>query len=217
MNQTARHLRLAALISGGGRTILNLLDRIERGELDAEFVLVIASRPCSGIQRLRDRGLEVHMVPYGEMPDVETYSAAINELLDQSRPDLVLMGGFLSFWWIPSRYQGRVMNIHPALLPCFGGKGLYGRRVHEAVLAAGCKVSGCTVHFASNEYDAGPIIVQRCVPVHEGDTPDSLAERVFEQECTAYPEAIRLFAEDRLRIDGNVVRILDRGRQANRV
>lgn len=208
MSQSARHLRLAALISGGGRTIVNLLDCIERGELDAEFVVAIASRPCSGVQRLRDRGLPVEIVPYQEMPDVETYSSAINALLDSAEADLVLMGGFLSFWWIPARYYGRTMNIHPALLPGFGGKGLFGRRVHEAVLAAGCKVSGCTVHFASNEYDAGPIIVQRCVPVLEGDIPETLADRVFAKECVAYPEAVRLFAQDRLRIDGNVVHVL---------
>lgn len=195
---------------------MNLLDCIERDELDAELVAAIASRPCSGVQRLGDRGLDVEVVPYQVMPDVETYSSAINELLDSSRPDLVVMGGFLSFWWIPARYYGRVMNIHPALLPGFGGKGLFGQRVHEAVLAAGCKVSGCTVHFASNEYDAGPIIVQRCVPVLEGDTPDTLAERVFAEECVAYPEAVRLFAQDRLRIEGNVVHVLG-GEEPNRL
>lgn len=216
MGQRPRHLRLAGLLSGGGRTLLNLLDRIDRGELDAEFVVVLASRPCSGVERLRKRGLNVRIVPYREMPDVETYSAAINETLDSAEPDLVLMGGFLSFWWIPRRYEGRVMNIHPALLPAFGGKGLYGERVHKAVLAAGCKVSGCTVHFASNDYDAGPIIVQRCVRVLEGDTPDTLAERVFQQECEAYPEAIRLFARDRLRIEGNIVRVLPEGEGAER-
>ncbi|MBN1434478.1 hypothetical protein JW921_06930, partial [Candidatus Fermentibacterales bacterium] len=114
--------------------------------------------------------------------------------------DLVVQGGFLSLWEVPGRYLGRVMNIHPALLPGFGGKGMYGIRVHRAVLEAGCKVSGCTVHFVDNHYDTGPIIVQRCVPVMEEDTPQSLADRVFEQECEAYPEAIDLFAGDRLRI-----------------
>jgi formyltetrahydrofolate-dependent phosphoribosylglycinamide formyltransferase len=204
----AKHLRLAALLSGGGRTILNLLDRIEAGELDAELVAAVASRDCPGAGRLRERGLDVQVVPYRDMPDAGAYSAAINEALDAAEPDLVVMGGFLSFWRIPERYDGRVMNIHPALLPGFGGKGLYGERVHEAVLSAGCKVSGCTVHFASNAYDAGPIIVQRCVEVREGDTPETLAARVFEQECEAYPEAVRLFAEGRLRIDGDVVRVL---------
>ena len=99
------------------------------------------------------------------------------------------------------------MNIHPALLPSFGGTGMYGHHVHEAVVARGCKVSGCTVHFVTNEYDAGPIIVQKCVPVKDTDTPEEIAARVFEQECIAYPEAIRLFAEGKLTIDDGVVRV----------
>ena len=141
------------------------------------------------------------------MPDLAAYSARLAELLDDAAVDLVCLAGFLSFWEIPDRYLGRVMNIHPALLPRFGGTGMYGHHVHEAVLAAGCKVSGCTVHLVNNEYDAGPIVVQKAVPVLEGDTPDSLAARVFEQECLAYPEAIRLFAAGRLRIDGQIVHV----------
>ena len=109
---------------------------------------------------------------------------------------------------VPDDFLGRVMNIHPALIPAFCGKGYYGHHVHEAVLAYGVKVSGCTVHFADNEYDHGPIILQRAVPVLDDDTPDTLAARVFEQECEAYPEAIRLFAEGRLRIEGRRVKIM---------
>jgi folate-dependent phosphoribosylglycinamide formyltransferase PurN len=119
------------------------------------------------------------------------------------------MAGFLSYWIIPDRYLGRVMNIHPALLPAFGGEGMYGHRVHEAVLARGCKVSGCTAHFVNNTYDDGPIILQRAVPVRADDTPDDLAARVFREECLAYPEAIRLFAQGRLRIEGRVVHVDD--------
>ncbi len=193
----AAPLRLGVLLSGGGRTLLNILDCIRSGRLAAEVAVVIASRECTGAQRARDAGLDVHVVPYKQMPDAETYSARIAELLDAAGVELVCLAGFLSFWKIPPRYEGRVMNIHPALLPSFGGEGMYGHHVHEAVLRAGCKVSGCTVHFVNNAYDAGPIIVQKAVPVLEGDTPDSLAERVFEQECLAYPEAIRLFGEGR--------------------
>ena len=203
----AAPLRLGVLLSGGGRTLLNILDCIRSGRLAAEVAVVIASRECTGAQRARDAGLDVHVVPYKQMPDAETYSARIAELLDAAGVELVCLAGFLSFWKIPPRYEGRVMNIHPALLPSFGGEGMYGHHVHEAVLRAGCKVSGCTVHFVNNAYDAGPIIVQKAVPVLEGDTPDDLAGRVFEQERIAYPEAIRLFAEGRLTIDGNVVRI----------
>ncbi len=200
-------VRLGVLLSGGGRTLLNILEHIKVGKLPAEVAVVIASRECRGVQRSRDAGLDVHIVPYKGIPDTETYSARLLELLDAAKVDLVCLAGFLSFWKIPDRYLGRVMNIHPALLPRFGGAGMYGHHVHEAVLAAGCKVSGCTVHFVNNEYDEGPIIVQRAVKLLEGDDADTLAARVFEQECIAYPEAINLFAAGRLTIDGNVVRV----------
>ena len=209
---SAKPTRLGGLISGGGRTLLNLLDRIEDGRLNAELVTVVASRQCSGIERCEQAGLDVRLVPYKSfvhdgVADTPGYSTAIARWLETAAVDLVVQGGFLSLWQIPERYRGRVMNIHPALLPMFGGKGMYGERVHEAVLAAGCKVSGCTVHFATSEYDSGPIIVQRCVAVEEGDDPDTLAARVFAQECEAYPEAIRLFAAGRLHIEGNAVHI----------
>jgi len=200
-------LRLGVLLSGGGRTLLNILDHIRQGELNARVAVVIASRPCPGVDRARQAGLDVHVVSAKRHPDPAARSARIAELLDKARVELVLLAGFLSLWEVPPRYAGRVMNIHPALLPSFGGHGMYGHHVHEAVLAAGCKVSGCTVHFVTNEYDAGPIIVQRTVPVEEGDDADSLAARVFEQECVAYPQAIRLFAEGRLEIDGRVVHV----------
>lgn len=99
------------------------------------------------------------------------------------------------------------MNIHPALLPAFGGKGMWGHNVHEAVLAAGCKVSGCTVHFCTNNYDEGPIIIQRCCSVKDDDTPDTLAERVFKEECIAYPDAVQLFIENRISVHGKIVKI----------
>jgi phosphoribosylglycinamide formyltransferase 1 len=120
---------------------------------------------------------------------------------------LVCLAGFLQLLPIADDFLGRVMNVHPALLPAFGGKGYHGLRVHEAALEAGVKVSGCTVHFADNEYDHGPIILQRVVPVEEDDTPESLQARVFAQECEAYPEAITLFAQGRLRIEGRRVRV----------
>ena len=211
MNETTDRpdgpLRLGVLLSGGGRTLLNILEEIKAGRLDGEVAVVIASRDCKGVERSGAAGLDVQVVPYKQMPDTETYTASLVELLDAAEVDLVCQAGFLSLWRVPRRYEGRVMNIHPALLPSFGGKRMYGHHVHEAVLKRGCKVSGCTVHFVTNEYDVGPIIVQRCVPVLEGDTADELAARVFEQECKAYPEAIRLFGEGRLRIEGGVVRI----------
>jgi len=204
-----RPLRLGVLLSGGGRTLLNIIEEINAGRLAAEVAVVIASRDCEGIGRARAAGAaNVHLVAYRKYcGDTAAYTAALCEQLDAAGTELVVQAGFLSLWHIPPWYEGRVMNIHPALLPSFGGHGMFGHHVHEAVLGRGCKVSGCTVHFVTNEYDAGPIIVQRCVPVLEGDDADALAARVFEQECVAYPEAIGLFAAGRLRIDGGVVRI----------
>ncbi|MCJ7778959.1 MAG: hypothetical protein MUP16_11690, partial [Sedimentisphaerales bacterium] len=129
------------------------------------------------------------------------------EELVAANVDLVVQGGWLCLWKIPPRYETRVMNIHPALLPSFGGEGMWGHHVHEAVLAAGCKISGCTVHFCSNEYDKGPIILQRSCPVKNDDSPETLAARVFEQECIAYPQAIKLFAEDKLLVQNGKVKI----------
>ncbi len=177
----AKPLRLGILISGGGRTLENILERIGAGQLlPAEVAVVIASRPgIRGIEIGKAAGVPTHLVRPKEFPNVEAYSAAMARLLDEARVDLVCLAGFLSYWIIPDRYLGRVMNIHPALLPAFGGKGMYGHHVHEAVLARGCKVSGCTVHFVNNAYDEGPIILQRAVPVYAEDTPDDLAARVF--------------------------------------
>jgi len=206
-------LRLGVLLSGGGRTLLNILDEIKAGRLEAEVAVVIASRDCKGVERAKAGGLDVKLVPHKSFKrsdgtvDIAGYSAAIACHLDEAGVGLVLQAGFLSLWRIAPQYEGRVMNIHPALLPSFGGHGMYGHHVHEAVLAHGCKVSGCTVHFVTKEYDTGPIIVQRAVPVLQGDDAETLAARVFEQECIAYPEAIRLFAAGRLRIDGRVVHI----------
>lgn len=202
-------IKIAALISGGGRTVLNIAEEIDAGRLDAELSVVIASRQCKGIQRCRDAGMEVHLVAVSEMPDTAAYSDAIAAILDEAGVDLVILAGFLSLWRIPENYAGKVLNIHPALLPRFGGKGMYGHHVHQAVIRGGCKVSGCTVHFVDNEYDTGPIVVQKCVPVFDTDSPDDLADRVFVQECKAYPEAIRLFAEGKLTVDGQIVRIAE--------
>lgn len=205
----ARPIRLGVLLSGGGRTLTNIADEIKAARLDAEVGVVVASRECAGIERARAAGIaNVQFVPYRDLRhDIDVYSRRICELLDEAGTDLVLLAGFLSLWNIPPRYEGRVMNIHPALLPAFGGHGMFGHHVHEAVLRRGCKVSGCTVHFVTNEYDAGPIIIQRTVPVLDADDADALAARVFEQECIAYPEAIRLFAAGRLRVEHGVVKI----------
>lgn len=201
-------LRLGVLISGGGTTLENFLHEQKAGRLPVEIAVVIASRPgIRGIEVAERSGLPVVVVQRKKHPSTEAFSEAVFKHLCEARVDLVTLAGFLSLLRIPDDYAGRVMNIHPALLPAFGGKGSYGHRVHEAVLAAGVKVSGCTIHFADREYDRGPILLQRCVPVEENDTPERLAARIFREECRAYPEAIRLYAEGRLRIEGNIVHV----------
>jgi phosphoribosylglycinamide formyltransferase-1 len=185
-------VRLAVLVSGGGTTLQNLIDRIADGRLAAEIVGVVSSRADAyGVERARKAQLPVAIVERR----APSFAEDVWEAVRHWSPDLVCLAGWLHLLPIPSDFRGRVLNIHPALLPAFGGKGMYGRRVHEAVLASGARTSGCTVHHADDTYDTGPILVQREVPVLTGDTPETLAARVFEAECEAYPEAIRLLAE----------------------
>ncbi len=196
-----QRIRLGVLISGGGTTLANFLAKIACSELDAEVAVVIASRAgCGGIEKAHTANVPCHVVVRGDHADVSSFSRTVFDVCREANVDLVTLAGFLDRLDIPDDFEHRVMNIHPALIPAFCGQGMYGRHVHEAVLARGCKVSGCTVHFADNEYDQGPIILQRCVPVADDDTPDTLAARVFTAECAAYPEAIRLFADRRLTV-----------------
>jgi phosphoribosylglycinamide formyltransferase 1 len=207
-------VRLGVLISGGGTTLVNIVDSIKRGKLDAEVAVVICSRSTvAGVEKAKAAGLDVKIIRTKDHPDIDEFSRYIENELAAAKVDLVVQAGWLCLWKIPKQYDNRVMNIHPALLPSFGGKGMWGHHVHEAVLKAGCKVSGCTVHFCTNEYDNGPIIVQRGCSVKDDDTPDTLAARVFEQECIAYPEAIQLFAEGRLVVEDRRVKVLSRGKQ----
>jgi len=210
-----RTVGLGVLLSGGGTTLENLVAKIEAGELPAQVKVVVSSRADAyGLIRAKNHGIDHCVVPsksyrkVGQPPDWVGMSAEVCKILDRYEVDLVVLAGFMCQFVIPPRYEGRVMNIHPALIPAFCGPQLYGHRVHEAVVKYGAKVSGCTVHFADQQYDHGPIIVQRTVPVLDDDTPETLAKRVFAEECIAYPEAIRLFAEGRLQIDGRRVRVL---------
>lgn len=203
-----RPASLAVLVSGGGTTLQNLLDRIAAKSLNARVNLVIGSRPgLIGIERAARASVPNTIVERAAFADIDAYSDEIFARVEHSGAELVLLGGWLSLIKVPEHWEGRVMNIHPSLLPCFGGKGMYGQKVHEAVLAAGCKVSGCTVHFVDNGYDTGPIILQRPCPVLPDDTAKTLAARVFEQECIAYPEAIRLFQRGQLRVEGRRVHV----------
>ncbi len=201
-----RPVRLAVLISGGGTTLANLGAKIREKKLDAEIGLVIASRPdCGGISRAAELGLPCEVIQRKSFPSVNEFSTAIFSQCRQAEVDLVICGGFLALLTIPADYLGRVVNIHPSLIPSFSGQGFHGSHVHEAALKRGCKVSGCTVHFVDDEYDHGPIILQRTVPVLDEDTAAELAARVFVAECEALPEAIRMFATGRLEIEGSRV------------
>jgi formyltetrahydrofolate-dependent phosphoribosylglycinamide formyltransferase len=184
--------RLAVLISGGGRTLLNLMEHIQRGDFRAQIPLVIASKQTEGLDKARavgGTGLHVEVLP-ARIPQ-----ATLARLLSEHKIDWVVLAGYLFLVNIPPAYAGRVVNIHPALLPKYGGKGMYGHHVHEAVLAAGERTSGCTVHFADEHYDKGRIILQRTCPVYPSDTPDTLAARVFELELEAYPAALKQLLE----------------------
>lgn len=184
-------IRLAILISGSGRSLQNFIQEIATGRLDARIEVVVSSSThAGGNQRAREAGLPLEVIDR-RSPD---FSDEITKAVDKHAPDLVLLAGFLQLWKFPKKYKGRVLNIHPALLPDFGGKGMYGDRVHEAVLKSGAKETGCTVHIADLRYDRGPIILQRRVPVLPNDTAASLATRVFAEELIAYPEAVRLVA-----------------------
>lgn len=199
---SAQPARLLILLSGGGRTMVNLARAVEAGALGARIASVVASRPCPGVDRAKELGLPASIEP-GDLA-----ANRLERLVGEARADYVVLAGYLRLLPIPPTLRGRITNIHPALLPSFAGKGMHGRAVHEAVLAAGCKVSGCTVHICDERYDAGPILVQKCCPVREDDTPESLAERVFQLECEAYPEALRLLIGGRVSIEGRRARII---------
>jgi formyltetrahydrofolate-dependent phosphoribosylglycinamide formyltransferase len=202
-------VNLAVLLSGSGRTLQNFIDLIDQKKLDAKIQVVISSKKNAfGLERAKKHGIDTHLVPRKDYQSPESFSAAVNDILKKYPVDLIIMAGLIHLYKIPPEYENKVMNIHPALLPDFGGPGYYTARVHQAVLDAKAKFSGCTVHFADNVYDRGPIILQKKIPVLPDDTPHTLADRVFEQELTAYPEAIQLFAEGRLKLWNNKVTIL---------
>ena len=192
--QDTEQLRLAVLLSGSGRTLDNLLDQIAAGRLPARVETVVSSRgDVRGVRIAARAGIPVQVLPPAGRPLPE-WSDAVFAHCRAARADLVVMAGFLHLLRIPGDFAGRVINIHPSLLPAFGGRGFHGMHVHRAVLDRGCTVSGCTVHLVDDEYDHGRILLQATVPVLPDDTPDSLAARVFAAECETFPEAIRRIA-----------------------
>jgi phosphoribosylglycinamide formyltransferase 1 len=205
---SARRLRLGVLVSGGGRTLTYLDSAAKNGELAGDVVCCIASgAKCAALDRAAAAGIPAVVIRPRDHADPAAFAAAIFAALDAHAVDVALLAGYLVKLPIVPAWRGRVLNIHPALLPAFGGRGFYGHHVHEAVRAAGVKVTGCTVHFVDDEYDHGPIVVQRAVPVRFEDDADEIAARVFDAERGAYLEAINLLAADRLRIRNGRVEI----------
>ncbi len=200
-------MRLVVLISGGGTTLKNLLEKIAAGQLSAAIALVISSTSnAGGLTIAKQAGIPTQVIRRNELSTPEAHSEAVFGACRASGCQWVVMGGYLTHVLIPADFENRVLNIHPALIPAFCGKGFYGGRVHEAVLEYGAKISGCTVHFVDNQYDHGPIILQKVVPVLDDDTPETLAAHVFQAECEAYPEALRRLAGGRVVVEDRRVK-----------
>jgi formyltetrahydrofolate-dependent phosphoribosylglycinamide formyltransferase len=184
--------RIAVLVSGGGRSLENLAGVIARGELRGRIALVLSNTSKAfALERAARLSIPSVVVDPERKLTPEEFSRDAFAAIESFGCEIAVMAGFLRLLRVPERWAGRVLNIHPALLPAFGGKGYYGNRVHEAVLASGVKETGCTVHYVDNEYDHGPVILQRRIEVRAGDTVETLAERVFEEEKLALPEALR--------------------------
>jgi formyltetrahydrofolate-dependent phosphoribosylglycinamide formyltransferase len=207
-NGAREPLRIAVLLSGEGTSLENLLERIDAGEVPARVEVVLASKEkAGGLERARRRDIPAVAVPRKQYPDVTEFNDALHTVLARHEIDLVALLGFLSPFETRGQFDGRTLNVHPALIPAFSGKGFYGHRVHEAVLESGVKLTGATVHLVDGQYDHGPIVLQEAVPVEDDDTPDTLAARVQAVERELVPQAIRLFATGRLSVEGGRVRI----------
>jgi len=207
-------LELGVFASGRGSNFQAILRAIEEGKLFAKVKVLISNNPEAGAIDLA----KAHQVPAEVISSAnftlrEEFVNALASILESYQVNFIALAGYLKRVppEIVSAYRNRILNIHPALLPSFGGKGMYGLRVHEAVLSYGCKVNGVTIHLVDEQYDAGPIVLQRCVPVMENDTPETLAERVLAVEHELYPMALQLFAENRIQVEGRKVRILSKG------
>ena len=206
-----RRIRIGVLASGGGTNLQAIIDACERGEIDGDVVVVISNMPDAyALERARKHRIDAFCFPHKGVTR-EQHEADIIACLEQHQVDLLCLAGYLRMLTpvLVDKYAGRAMNTHPALLPSFGGKGMHGLRVHQAVLDHGCKVSGCTIHFVSLDVDGGPIVLQKAVPVQEGDSAETLQERVLKEEHKLFPRAVQLFAQGKLKIEGRRVRILE--------
>lgn len=203
-------MRLAVFASGGGTNVQAILDAVEDGTLPATPVCCVSNTPEAGaLDRAERHEIPTHVVPPSDHADASTFGEALLDRLAHHDVTFLALAGYVVK--IPPNvvdaYRGRMTNVHPALLPAFGGQGMYGMNVHQAVIDYGVHWTGVTVHLVDEEYDHGPIVLQEPVPVRADDTPESLAERVKTVEHRLYPYALRLFAEDRLEIDGRTVAV----------
>ena len=208
MNQNKK--RIAVLVSGGGTNLQALIDAEGRGELGSGSIsLVLASKPgVFALERAAKAGIEGRVLARRDYESIADYSRALTDALVETEIDLVVLAGFLTIIdeQVYRAFPNKIINVHPALIPSFCGKGFYGLHVHEAALAKGVKISGATVHIVTPECDAGPIILQKAVEVREGDTPESLQLRIMEEaEWKILPEAVRLFCEDKITVRDNKV------------
>jgi phosphoribosylglycinamide formyltransferase-1 len=204
-------LQLGVFASGKGSNFSSILDAIDKGRLDAKVKVLISNNPEAGaLDVARSRAIPTEVAVSQEFVSRDQFVVLLMQVLKRHGVDFIVLAGYLKK--IPPEvialYPNRILNIHPALLPSFGGKGMFGHHVHEAVLEHGCKVTGVTVHLVDEKYDCGPIVAQRCVLVEDDDTPDTLAARVLQVEHAVYPEALQLFAEGRVRVEGRRVFIL---------
>ncbi len=203
-------MNIGVLVSGRGTNLQSIIDASLSGKIKSKVVVVISNRSeAYALQRAKNANIPAYFVS-SKNKTPEQYDEEIMKILKEYNVDLVVLAGYLKILsekFIDS-YYNRIINIHPALLPCFGGKGYYGEYVHKAVLEAGCKVSGCTVHIVRKEIDRGPIIVQKCVPVHDDDTPESLAERILPYEHESIVEAIKIIEDGKYKIDGMRVKLI---------
>ena len=209
-------LDIVVLVSGGGTNLQTLIDRIEDGSItNGRIVKVISSRrDAFALERAKKHGIPTAVVPRGDYADAARYEAALHAEITAAAPGLIVLGGFLSKLspQTVAMYPNRILNLHPALIPAFSGQGYYGLRVHRAALERGVKLTGATVHFVSEDYDAGPIILQKAVPVEADDTPETLQQRVMRQaEQVILPQAVDLVCNGRIEVVGNIVQIKERG------
>jgi phosphoribosylglycinamide formyltransferase 1 len=201
-------LQLGVFASGKGSNFSAILKAMDDGFLNADVRILVSNNPDAGaLETAGNRGIPAEAVSSHDYGSRSMFVERLTGLLNVHGVDFVALAGYMKK--IPAEvvaaFPGRILNIHPALLPSFGGKGMYGRHVHEAVLAHGCKVTGATVHLVDERYDCGPIVLQQCEPVLDDDTPETLAARVLEVEHSLYPRALALFADGRVRIDGRRV------------